>query len=125
MKLPSVGYKKLSARCWKIQGRESNLNHTDKVQPIDAGCGKMLKTKIREEMDKWLEEEDNLELWHDKLTAKSRRILMTKWTAAAWEELTKDRIFFKKLFQRTECLITVDGTDDDLVKPQGLEGYKF
>ena len=50
---------------------------------------------------------------------------MTKWTAAAWEELTKDRGFFKKLFQKTGCLITVDGTDDDLVKPQGLEGYKF
>lgn len=51
-------------------------NHTDKVQPIDAGCGKMLKTKFGGEMDKWLEEEDNLELWHDKLTAKSRSSLL-------------------------------------------------
>ena len=44
-------------------------NHTDKIQPIDAGFGKMLKTKIGQEMDKWLEEKDNLELWHDKITA--------------------------------------------------------
>ena len=42
-------------------------NHdTDKIQPIDAGFGKMLKTKIGQEMDKWLEEKDNLELWHDR-----------------------------------------------------------
>ena len=53
-------------------------NHTDKVQPIDAGCGKIWKAQIG-----WVEEEDNLELWHDKLTAKCHRILMTKWTAEA------------------------------------------
>ena len=54
-------------------------NHTDKIQPIDAGFGKMLKTKIGQEMDKWLEEKDNLELWHDEITARQRRILTTKW----------------------------------------------
>ena len=36
-------------------------NHTDKVQPIDAGYGKMMKMKIDEQMEKWLEEEENLE----------------------------------------------------------------
>ena len=53
-------------------------NHTDKVQPIDTGCGKLLKTKIGEAMERWLEEDDNLELWHDKISAKQRRVLMTK-----------------------------------------------
>ena len=43
---------------------------------------KMFKTKMGEEMDKWLESEDNLELWHDKLSARERRILMTKWAGA-------------------------------------------
>lgn len=100
-------------------------NHTDKVQPIDAGFGKMHKTKIGEEMDKWLEEKDNLELWHDKLSARQRRILMTKWAGAAWRELIKDKAFIKKLFQKTGCLITIDGTDDDMVRPQGLDDYKF
>ena len=33
-------------------------SHTDKVQPIDAGCGKLLKTRIREAMERWLEEDD-------------------------------------------------------------------
>ena len=32
-------------------------NHTDKVQPIDAGYGKMMNKKIDEQMEKWLEEE--------------------------------------------------------------------
>ena len=36
-------------------------NHTDKVQPIDAGYGKMIKKKIGEQMEKWLEKEENLE----------------------------------------------------------------
>ena len=70
-------------------------NHTDKVQPIDAGYGKLLKTKIGEAMDIWLEKGENLELWHDKLSAKKRRILMTKWTGKAWRELRQDKLFFK------------------------------
>ena len=56
---------------------------------------------------------DNLELWHDKISAKQRRVLMTKWTAEAWKGLTADKLFFMKLFERTGCLITADGSDDD------------
>lgn len=92
---------------------------------IDTGCGKMLKTKIEEAINRLLKEGDNLDLWHDKLTAKHRRILMTKWKAATWRGQRKDKPFFKKLFQKTGCLITVNGTDDDLVEPQGLDGYEF
>ena len=100
-------------------------NHTDKIQPIDAGFGKMLKIKIGQEMDKWLEEKDNLELWHDKITARQRRILMTKWAGAAWRVLVKDRDFIKRLFRKTGCLITIDGSDDDMIKLKDLEDYTF
>ena len=76
-------------------------NHTDKVQPIDAGHGKMMKKKIGEQMEKWLEEEKNLEMWHDSIPAKTRRVLMTKWAGAAWRELHPDnhllRNFLRKL----------------------------
>ena len=74
-------------------------NHTDKIQPIDAGFGKMLKTKIGQDMDKWLEEKDNLELWHDKIAARQRRILMLKWAGAAWRVLVKDRDYIKRFFR--------------------------
>ena len=40
-------------------------NHTDKVQPIDAGFGKMMKRTIGEAMDNGLREDDNTEMWHD------------------------------------------------------------
>lgn len=76
-------------------------------------------------MERWLEEDENLEMWHDKLSAKKRRILMTKWTAAAWKELSADQLLFKRLFQKNGCLITADDSDDNSIRPQGLESYEF
>ena len=70
-------------------------NHADKIWPIDAGCGKMTNIKIVAEMEKWLEEEQNLGEWHDKLSPKDRRILMT---AEAWRELSKNKEIFKRQF---------------------------
>lgn len=51
-------------------------NHMHKIQPVDAGCGQIMKVKIGEALESWLEEKDNLEKWHDRLSAKERRILM-------------------------------------------------
>ena len=76
-------------------------NHTDKVQPIDADYGKTMKKKIGKQMDKWLEEEENLEMSHDSILAKTRRVLMTKWAGAAWRELHSDNHFVKKFFEKT------------------------
>jgi hypothetical protein len=100
-------------------------NHTDKVQPIDAGIGKLFKAKMGEALDSWLEDDDHLDLWHDKISAKERHILLTKWAAIAWKELSSDQLLFKKLFQKTGCLITADGSDDDQIRPQGLEPYSI
>ena len=100
-------------------------NHTDKVQPIDAGYGQMIKKKIGEQMEKWLEKEENLEMWHDGIPAKTRRVLMTKWAGKAWRELSSDEDFVKKLFEKTGCLMTADGEDDEKIRPQGLEPYTF
>ena len=63
-------------------------NHTDKVQPIDAGFGKQMKAKIGEAMEKWLEEDGNLDIWHDSISANKRRILMTQCTGEALHEET-------------------------------------
>ena len=38
-------------------------NHTDKIQPIDAGCGRIMRGKIGATMETWLEEENNLYKW--------------------------------------------------------------
>ena len=98
-------------------------NHTDKLQPIDAGCGRMMKLKIGAAMETWLEEEDNLDKWQDNLSASDRRILMTQWAGKAWSELCGNQTFFKRLFEKTGCMITADGTDDFKISPQGLENY--
>lgn len=72
-------------------------NHTVKVQPMDDGYGKMMKKKIGEQMKKWVEEEENLEMWHDSIPAKTR-VLMTKWAGAAWRKLHSDNHFVKRRF---------------------------
>ena len=100
-------------------------NHTDKVQPVDAGFGRMIKQKIGEAMQMWLEKEENLEMWHDKISAKNRRILMTQWTGHAWRELVSKPVFIRKLFEKTGCLITADGSQDEKIRPQGLDAYTF
>eukprot|EP00794_Sanderia_malayensis_P013550 gene13550-14951_t len=79
-------------------------NHTDKVQPIDAGYGKMIKKKIGESMERWLENDDNLTKWHDHISAKERQVLMTRWTG---------------------CLMTADSSEDENIRPHGLEEYEF
>ena len=65
-------------------------NHTDKIQPIDAGCGRMMKAKIGAAMETWLEEENSLDKWQDRLSAKNRRIVMNQWTGEAWSEFSDD-----------------------------------
>ena len=100
-------------------------NHTDKVQPVDAGFGRMMKQKIGEAMQMWLEKEENLEMWHDKISAKNRRILMTQWTGHAWRELVSKPDFIRKLFEKTGCLITAGGSQDEKIRPQGLDAYTF
>lgn len=85
-----------------------------------------MKAKIGEAiMEKWLEEDENLDMWHDSMSAKKRRILMTQWTGEAWRKLSSVKMFAKKLFMKTGCLITADGSDDDMIKPQGLQPYSF
>ena len=100
-------------------------SQTDKVQPIDAGIGRMFKKNIDNEIDKWLDNEENIEKWHGKISAKQRRIVMTKWAGEAWEELQKYGDIFQRSFERPRCLITVDGSEDQFIKPQGLEKYTF
>ena len=71
-------------------------NHTDKIQSIDAGCGRMMKGKIGAAMETWLEEENNLDKWQDRLSAKDITILITQWTGEGWNESSNDETFFQR-----------------------------
>ena len=56
--------------------------------------------------------------------AKERRILMTQWTGEAWSQCCADHHFFKRLFEKTGCLITADGSDDANISPPRIEGLQ-
>eukprot|EP00112_Aurelia_sp_Birch-Aquarium-sp1_P024456 Seg7753.1 transcript_id=Seg7753.1/GoldUCD/mRNA.D3Y31 product="hypothetical protein" protein_id=Seg7753.1/GoldUCD/D3Y31 len=99
---------------------------TDKCQPVDQGEGNLIKVLMGEQMDLFLQEDDNLEKWQSKITASERRILITKWLGEAWEKLGKEYPDFRrKLFLKTGLLMTADKTDDDLIRPEGFEDYHF
>ena len=106
------------------------IDGTDICQPVDAGYGQLMKQKIRQVSDQWLENDDNLDIWmgnsDDKLTVSKRRILITQWVGEAHRALQHENYdkFRWSCFERTGCLLTADGSDDDKVKPEGLHDYK-
>lgn len=89
---------------------------TDITQPVDSGYGRAVKRLIGVKLATWLENEANLEKWETgKITASERRILLTIWVAESVAEVNSDRATILKYWQRTGCLLTADGTRDDLV----------
>ena len=103
-------------------------NGTDLWQVVDAGPGQLLKTFIGQSQRKWLEDDDNSEKWygHGKFSARDRRVLITHWAAEAWTKLTSPDYekFLTSAWERTGCLMTADGTEDDKIKPEGLTDYR-
>ena len=61
-----------------------------------------------------------------KMSASDRRILLTLWAGHAFEVLISSDYdnLRKRCFEKTGCLLTADGTNDDLVQPEGLTDYK-
>ena len=50
---------------------------------------------------------------------------MTKETGEAWRDLREDKEFFAKLFEKTCCPMTVDGSGDKKLQPPRTEGLCF
>ena len=101
---------------------------TDIWQPVDAGYAELLKVKIRQEHYNWLDSDENTDKWYgldQNFSASDRRILITHWVGEAYKSLTDTKFdhYRRRLFQKTGCLLTTDGTDDDLVQPEGLQNY--
>lgn len=95
-------------------------DHTDEAQPIDRGLGWHVKLYMGQEMDAWLEVDENLAKWEstekgETLTAKDRRILLAQWYYKAVKRALQGEAK-RKYFEHAGALLTADGTDDDLVK---------
>ena len=111
---------------WGIDDHKLPPNETDQVQPIDRGLGRQVKIYLGQEMDEWLDCDDNLTRWEDNsLTASDRRILLANWyTRAVKKSLASDAK--RKYFEHAGALLTADGSDDDLIKLEGTPvGYKL
>ncbi len=102
---------------------------TDIVQPVDAGAGKLMKFLYKTSQDEWLDLDHNLELWEGgKMTASQRRVLFTRWVGEATEKFNSPRYAdtCRRLFEKTGCFMTADGSRDKRIQPEGVEGiYTF
>ena len=101
---------------------------TDLWQPVDAGYAASLKSLISIEHRKWLDTDNHSDRWFGNevpYTAKERRILITQWAGEAWNVLNSSKYDKqrKKCCSMTGCLLTADGSEDNLVKPEGLDDY--
>ena len=79
---------------------------------------------------KWLDEGDNVNSWfghENTLTAMQRRILITQWVGKAWQTLCGSEYdnLRKRCWEKTGCLMTAGGSEDDKVTPEGLPSYKI
>ena len=94
---------------------------TNALQPIDAGLGALIKVEVGKQLDIWLENGDNLERWESNaLTASDRRVLLTKWVATAVHIVDNRPNYRFRLFEKTEGLMTADGTCDDRINLERL-----
>ena len=103
---------------------------TDIWQPVDSGYGALIKKLASQAQDRWLEKDDNIDLWMGnngkKIKQMDVRILITQWVGEAFETIkSSDYDHFRwRCFEKTGCLLTADGSNDENVQPEGLLNYK-
>ena len=61
--------------------------------------------------------------WGSQLKASDKKILITGWSGQAYRTIMTEEpnSFRYRLFQKTGCLVTADGSDDDKVQPGDLK----
>ena len=55
------------------------------------------------------------------MSAQLRRLMAVKFLGKAWSHIHENyKKMIRNAWEKTGCLLTADGTDDDLVKPGGI-----
>ena len=99
---------------------------TDLWQPVDAGYGRLFKNLIAKEYHAYLDSCSDFEF--NQISARERRILTTQWVGKVWNNIHQEGSIYNeclwRYFEKTGCLITADGSDDDKISPEGVKDYK-
>ena len=103
-------------------------NVMDLWQVVDAGLAQMLKVLIRQAHRDWLDQEENADKWYgneSKFSVSDQRILITHWVGKAWKKLCSSGYenLRRRFWEKTGCLITAEGSDDEKITPEGLTSY--
>ena len=102
-------------------------NATDLCQPVDGGFAEQLKAPVMQQNSSSLDTKENADRWYNgKISSKERHILISHWIGAAYKNISsKDyQSFGKRMFEKTGCLITADGSDNDKIKPEERPEYQ-
>ena len=76
---------------------------------------------------RWLDDDNNAERWYGNKKPYSAKDLISHWAVEAYKKLcnTDYDTFYFKIWQKTGCLMSVNGTDDDKIKLEGLNDYQL
>ena len=95
---------------------------TSLVQPIDVVFNAPFKAAI----DKLAtaHRNENVEAYvRGAMNAVQRRVLLTKWVAQAWEEVSSKKEMIIGSFKKWGISVAIDSSEDDQISIEGLPGY--
>ena len=89
----------------------------------------MLKVLPKQENNRCLNCDENVDRWYgntEPFSAKERRILIVHWVGNAYNKLLSQdyKPYMKRIWEKTGCLVTTDGSEDEKIQPKGLKEYK-
>jgi len=93
---------------------------TDAVSVVDR-IAHVFKSYVATEYELWAEKHFNE--WELGIAARDRRILLSKWISRAWNHIQHKSDFIIQMFNQTGILLAKDGSEDSLIKIQGIENY--
>ena len=98
---------------------------TDICQPVDGGYCSTLRRLINQDFFDWLDDDENLGQGYgadSHITTSENRVLIRNWAGNVYRKLTQSSYdgFRLRLFEKTSCLITADGSEDNTTNPESL-----
>lgn len=86
---------------------------TGYIQPLDVSINKILKDKVGELYEEYLESVPDEQLEMSKFNISERRVLVTRWVADAWDWLHREhKQTIVRTFRQLGITLKIDGSED-------------